>query len=192
MFYIKNIICFLFMSSIVGISALPPGFVNGLELPPKPSLSKLKNKINITKYLEPVTQAATQYWKTFNAKKEGCMRKLRKLKKTTRTKDTQPEPELLFWDQFGEAKKYINGYVMADQEKNPNPKGYEEVVVISDDINPTLTPAENPKKKKNKIKKIVQKIYKKKPNAKVFSFDPSQQVSISNFHITSINSNWSF
>ena len=113
MFYINHIICFLLMSEIVGISAdmykkAPRGLVSGLELPPLPSLPTFKNnQRNITKAIkEAVSQAATQYWKTFNTKKEGCMRKLRELKKTKRS-NTQPEPSLLFWDQFGEVKEYI-------------------------------------------------------------------------------------
>ena len=51
----------------------------------------------------------------------------------------------------------------------------DEIVVISDDLN--LLPTVESPKRHYKIKKIVQKIKQKKPNAKVFSFDPSKYVS---------------
>ena len=51
----------------------------------------------------------------------------------------------------------------------------DEIVVISDDLN--LLPTVESPKRHGKIKRIVQKIKEKKPNAKVFSFDPSKYVS---------------
>ena len=51
----------------------------------------------------------------------------------------------------------------------------DEIVVISDDLN--LLPTVESPKRHGKMIKIIQKIKQKKPNAKVFSFDPSKYVS---------------
>ena len=51
----------------------------------------------------------------------------------------------------------------------------DEIVVISDDLN--LLPTVDSPKRHGKMIKIIQKIKQKKPNAKVFSFDPSKYVS---------------
>ena len=54
----------------------------------------------------------------------------------------------------------------------------DEIVVISDDLN--LLPTVESPKRHGKMIKIIQKIKQKKPNAKVFSFDPSKYVSPQN------------
>ena len=101
---------------------------------------------------------AEQTLKAFENSVQNC------IQNGKRTKAESGDIQLLVWDSFGEANEMIQD--MAKTRENVN----KETVIIADDIGKDT--------RSSKTKKLVKKILKKKPKAKVVSVDWGTVVSI--------------
>ena len=142
-------------------------------------MTKGKNQSTklVTKYSEVEKEAlkslVTQYLKAFEKYLEvKCLKSKTENIQRGFMKKATSKVKLLVWDSFGEANQLIQD--MADENtftnKSPKPDTKsQETVIIANDI------GENPKSSKKK--KIIRKIMKKKPKAKIISLDWSEIVS---------------
>ena len=142
-------------------------------------MTKGKNQSTklVTKYSEVEKEAlkslVTQYLKAFEKYMEvKCLKSKTENIQRGFMKKATSKVKLLVWDSFGEANQLIQD--MADENtftnKSPKPDTKsQETVIIANDI------GEDPKSSKKK--KIIRKIMKKKPKAKIISLDWSEIVS---------------
>ena len=142
-------------------------------------MTKGKNQSTklVTKYSEVEKEAlkslVTQYLKAFEKYLEvKCLKSKTENIQRGFMKKATSKVKLLVWDSFGEANQLIQD--MADENtftnKSPKPDTKsQETVIIANDI------GEDPKSSKKK--KIIRKIMKKKPKAKIISLDWSEIVS---------------
>ena len=142
-------------------------------------MTKGKNQFTklVTKYSEVEKEAlkslVTQYLKAFEKYMEvKCLKSKTENIQRGFMKKATSKVKLLVWDSFGEANQLIQD--MADENtftnKSPKPDTKsQETVIIANDI------GEDPKSSKKK--KIIRKIMKKKPKAKIISLDWSEIVS---------------
>ena len=145
-------------------------------------MTKGKNQTTklVTKYSQVEKEAlkslVTQYLKAFEKYMEvKCLKSKTENIQRGFMKDAKSKVKLLVWDSFGEANQLIQD--MADENtftnKSPKPdtksQETQETVIIANDI------GEDPKSSKKK--KIIRKIMKKKPKAKIISLDWSEIVS---------------
>lgn len=88
--------------------------------------------------------------------------------------ELEDEVQLLIWDKFVEVPQLISDMSNGLARRAQSPVGTtEEVVVIAPDIN--FIPGQEESGKGKNVKKIVKKIFQKKPNATILSLDWIQQ-----------------